>query len=142
MPGVEPHQVFLLIDENLSPQLVKTAVARGFRAVHVNHVGLTTKHDKSVARYAVDHDMIVVTRNRADFERMYARRALHPGLVFLIADRDMTFSVAEQADMLSASLDEIIANEPIQQAILVELLGEAADGLALRMTRIDLPAEA
>lgn len=34
-----------LIDENLSPKLVEPARARGYEAMHVNHLGLRTEKD-------------------------------------------------------------------------------------------------
>ncbi len=136
---MEPHRFFLLIDEQLSRLLVKTAALRGFRAVHVNDVGLNTRHDKQIARYAVEHDMIVVTRNRSDFEQIYWRRELHPGLIFLVANDGQPFSAEDQAAMLDAALDELLVGEPIQEAIVISLLGENESGLRMSVARHPLP---
>ena len=49
----------------------------------MNEVNLRTAADKHIARYAIENGMVLVTNNVADFRRLYARRKLHPGLIFL-----------------------------------------------------------
>jgi hypothetical protein len=78
---VQPHQFGLLIDENLTPDLVKIARQRRFRARHVNEVNLRTSSDAAVARFALEEGLVVVTSNMADFRKLYARRKMHPGLI-------------------------------------------------------------
>jgi len=75
--------VNLLVDENLSPELVQRLAARGVAAVHVAHIGLPGASDPELWRYAFDHDQIVVTINAADFLYLAAKVELHPGLVVL-----------------------------------------------------------
>ena len=73
----------LLVDENLSPELVQRLAARGVAAVHVAHIGLPGASDPELWRYAFEHDQIVVTINAADFLYLAAQVELHPGLVVL-----------------------------------------------------------
>lgn len=138
--GLLPGQFKLLIDENLSPKLVKFARRRGFPATHVNEVNLRTADDKHIARYAVDNGMILVTNNMADFTRLYQRRELHPGLIFLQCDVKGIFNDRNQATMLSAVLDELIQNDLIQEALRINLIEDTGNGLIWRVTRYRLPA--
>lgn len=73
----------LLVDENLSPELVQRLAARGVAAVHVAHIGLPGASDPELWRHAFEHDQIVVTINAADFLVLAANVELHPGLVVL-----------------------------------------------------------
>src|SRR5262245_40310929 len=123
-PGLLPSQFKLLIDENLSPGLAQLARSRGFHAVHVNEINLRTAGDKHIARHAVDNGMVLVTDNMADFTRLYRRRELHPGLIFLQCDVKRIFTDRNQATMLSAVLDELIQDDLIQEAIRINLRSE------------------
>jgi predicted nuclease of predicted toxin-antitoxin system len=106
---LQPHQFGLLIDENLSPALVKFAGSRGFYTRHVNEVNLRTTTDKAVATFAIAHNLVVVTNNMADFRRHYRKRKFHPGLIFLACDIDEIFTKENQAALLNVALDEILA---------------------------------
>lgn len=139
-PRVKPHQFNLLIDENLTPGLVKFARGRGFKALHVNEVDLRTTSDKAVAQHALKHEMIVVTNNMVDFRKLYAKRKLHPGLIFLSATDEQTFTRENQAALFNVALDEILANDILQEVVLVKLLGEDEEGeIDYELTRHELP---
>lgn len=88
----KPHQFQLLIDENLTPALVKFARSRGFSSRHVNDVNLQGKSDKEVVNYAIKNSLVVVTNNMADFRSRYRHRKLHPGLIFLACEVDEIFT--------------------------------------------------
>jgi predicted nuclease of predicted toxin-antitoxin system len=75
--------ITFLIDENLSPSLVKTANAHGYLAFHVNHRGLSSFRDEQVLRYLLDEDLTLVTNNWDDFRPMLGRELVHPGAVIL-----------------------------------------------------------
>lgn len=75
--------ITFLIDENLSPSLVRAANARGYLAFHVNHRGLTSAKDEQVLRYLLCEDLTLVTNNWDDFRPMLGREAVHPGVVIL-----------------------------------------------------------
>ncbi len=136
---VLPHQFDLLIDENLTLDLVKVARSRGFPARHVNDVGLRTASDKAVARFAIRRGLVVVTNNMADFRRIYARRRLHPGLIFLTAVDEDAFTRTNQAVLLNIALDDILANDLLQEVVLVRLLSDTKSDLDYELTRHELP---
>jgi hypothetical protein len=73
--------------------------------------------------------MVLVTNNMADFTRLYRRRELHPGLIFLQCDVKGIFTDRNQATMLSVVLDELIQDDLIQEAIRINLLEDTGNGL-------------
>jgi predicted nuclease of predicted toxin-antitoxin system len=73
-----------LIDENLSPRLVEPARARGYEAMHVNHLGLRTEVDWDLLRVVAAQDWVLVTNNAIEFRGRYREIELHPGVVFLL----------------------------------------------------------
>jgi predicted nuclease of predicted toxin-antitoxin system len=138
-PRLLAHQFALLIDENLTPELVRYARSRGFRASHVNDVNLRTRKDKDVARYAVEHGMVVVTNDMADFSKVYARRKLHPGLIFLCAAQPVLLTRNNQATLLGVALDDILRHDLLQEVLRVLLLRETRDTIDWELTRHELP---
>lgn len=71
-----------LIDECLSPALVGVAKAHGHAATHIVQLGRAGISDLEVTLLALAGLQIVVTNNRGDFLRPYARLGTdHPGLV-------------------------------------------------------------
>ena len=75
----------ILIDENLSPALVRQLAEVGAAAVHVAHCGLSGASDPVVWRYAFKHDQVVVTSNVEDFLQLAGDVDLHPGVIVLRA---------------------------------------------------------
>lgn len=73
-----------LIDENLSPVLVEQARARGFEAMHVNHLGLDTVADWDLLGVVAERYWVLVTNNAIEFRRRHRAIELHPGVVFLL----------------------------------------------------------
>jgi predicted nuclease of predicted toxin-antitoxin system len=72
----------LLLDENISPALVGRLAEVGVYAQSVPHVGLAGRADHVVWKYALDHDLAVVTTNARDFIELLDV-AVHPGLIVL-----------------------------------------------------------
>lgn len=72
----------LLLDEHISPALVSRLVECGIYAQSVPHVGMSGKSDREVWRYALHHDVVVVTTNARDFIQLLDVD-LHPGLIVL-----------------------------------------------------------
>ena len=70
-----------LIDENLSPQLVRVLAERGCSAQHAAHVGLAGSPDAIVWWFAFQHDQVVVTANWEDFLQLASSSDIHPGLI-------------------------------------------------------------
>ena len=106
----------------------------------MNEVNLRTAADKHIARYAVDNGMILVTSNVADFRRLYARRKLHPGLIFIQCAGKAIFTEYNQTTLLGAVLDDILQHDLVQEAIFINLLEDAAAGLHWDLRRQPLPA--
>ena len=79
-----------LIDECLTPALVKIAKERGYFAQHVSRIkDLKGKSDRKVTQYALENSMIVVTNNLVDFDQIYRTREAHPGLIFMSASGNL-----------------------------------------------------
>jgi predicted nuclease of predicted toxin-antitoxin system len=80
--------VRLLIDECLSPALVREAQRSGSEAHHLAHLGKAGLEDREVVAFALARDMILVTNNASHFRRLYAAQELHPGLMILVPNTD------------------------------------------------------
>lgn len=121
----------LLIDENLSPELVQRLAAKGVAAVHVAHIGLSGASDPEVWRYAFDHDQIAVTINAADFLYLAETVELHPGLVVLRTVGGL--SRAEQWAWVEPVIDRLLASgDPlVNKAVVVTGKG--------KFTTVDIP---
>lgn len=72
----------LLLDENISPALVRPLADLGVYSQSVPHVGLAGRADHAIWRYALDHDFAVVTTNARDFIELLDG-PVHPGLIVL-----------------------------------------------------------
>ena len=80
----------LLLDEHISPALVRKLGEKGLYAVAVAvavavaaaHVGLSGEPDEHIWNYALEHDFAVVTTNARDFIRLL-NVEVHPGLIVL-----------------------------------------------------------
>jgi hypothetical protein len=86
--------------------------------------------------------MILVTNNIGDFTRLYKRRTLHPGLIFLQCDVKRIFTDRNQATMLSAVLEDLLHSDLVQEAISIRLVEDTGQGLIWKLTRYPLPKDA
>jgi predicted nuclease of predicted toxin-antitoxin system len=102
--------VRLLVDECLSPALVREAQQFGIEAYHVAHVGRAASKDWEVVAYALARDMVLVTNNASDFRRLYAAQQLHPGLVILVPNvgREMQLRLFRAALVRLRDLGELV----------------------------------
>ena len=106
----------ILLDENLSPTLVKKLGTIGVAAEHVAHIGKTGLSDPELWDLAMERDAIVATINASDFLRLAARSELHVGLIVLRAqglDRDQQWEWLEPAVQHLLEVGE----DPVNQAI-------------------------
>ena len=71
----------LLLDENVSPSIVRPLSETGHDAYHVRDRGLMGQPDHVIWRHAVEEDRLMVTINARDFVRLAKREELHGGLV-------------------------------------------------------------
>jgi len=74
----------LLIDECLSPALVRVANGLGYEAYHVVHRGWAGLTDGQVLQVVVREEFVIVTNNRDDFLALIRGVELHPGLIVIL----------------------------------------------------------
>jgi predicted nuclease of predicted toxin-antitoxin system len=94
----------VLLDENISPSLVKKLGEKGVYAVAAAHVGLSGKTDIEVWMYAFENDFVVVTTNARDFIRLLDVE-LHPGLIVL---RESGLSREHQWDRIRPIIEHVL----------------------------------
>lgn len=113
----------------LHTSLVGGAERRGHEARHVNWLGLSGETDWNLMQRIVAEDFTFVTNNARDFRKLYGRQKLHAGLMIIVPQ----VLPDRQRALFEAVLDEIGAEEPINEAIEVEL----ENGVAV-ITRYEL----
>ncbi|HEX8907084.1 MAG TPA: DUF5615 family PIN-like protein [Longimicrobiaceae bacterium] len=72
-----------LIDECLTPELVRVAAELGFNAYHVTHRGWPSRSDAFLLQRLLEEDLTLVTNNWKDFRPMLQRAGIHAGAVVL-----------------------------------------------------------
>ena len=93
----------LLLDEHISPALVRRLAECGVYAQAVPHVGLSGRTDREVWKYALDHDFVVVTTNARDFIQLL-NVDVHPGLIVL---RESGLTRDEQWDRILPVVEQV-----------------------------------
>ncbi len=93
----------LLLDENISPALVRLLADIEVYSQSVPHVGLVGRPDHVVWQYALDHDFAVVTTNARDFIELLDA-PVHPGLIVL---RESGLSRHEQWERLRPVVEQV-----------------------------------
>ena len=93
----------LLLDENISPALVRRLADIGVYAQSVPHVGLAGRADREIWNYALDHDFAVVTTNAQDFIELL-NVDVHPGLIVF---RESGLSRIEQWDRIRPVIQHV-----------------------------------
>ncbi len=121
-----------LVDENLSVALSEAAQAAGFEAMHVVHLGLASERDWDLLTAVRDGDWVLVTNNAVEFQRRYARLAIHAGVVFIRP----SVRRAQQLELFGAALADIAA-EPDIINIAVDV--DYAEEGRIRIRRYALP---
>ena len=91
-----------------------------------------------IARYAVDRNMILCTSNIVHFKDIYQEHEAHPGIVFFVGHSKLR-KKAGQLKMMDMALDEIEAEEPIQQAIVIAAIRGSNSSVDLSSDRYYLP---
>lgn len=84
----------LLIDENLSPELVAQLSEVFPGSVHVREVGLAAASDSAVWRYARDHDLTIVSKDE-DFHHASFLRGAPPKVIGINLGNCSTRSVSQ-----------------------------------------------
>jgi len=113
--------VKFLIDECLSPALVRIAHGRGHgESTHTTWLGLRSRKDWSIVRRAVDAGYVLVTNNTTDFTSLVSREGVHCGLVCLdVAPGLMSLDV--QRRLFTLAIDHLGDTEPINEALQITL---------------------
>jgi len=123
-----------LIDECLSPALVRIARERGHGAsTHITWLGSRSRKDWSIVRRAVDSGYVLVTNNTTDFTSLVGREGVHCGLVCLdVAPGLMSLEVQRQ--LFTLALDRLGDTEPINEVLQITLQSDRS----VRIERYDL----
>ena len=126
-----------LVDECLSPELVKLAHDRGHgESSHVVWRHLQGKKDWELKPFILDGDWTFVTRNSIDFRGpssrtgsrgQYADVEIHAGLVCLNGPDGMDLDL--QIEMFEQALDEIAGNEDLVNQVLEITLEDGRRGI-------------
>lgn len=77
------NDVSLLLDENMSPNIVPRLNEAGIDAVHVRDRGLLRKSDYQLLKYAADEHRAVATINIVDFAKLVTTRPFHHGIAVI-----------------------------------------------------------
>ena len=107
----------LLIDENLSPSLVRLLQDIFPGSLHIETAGLLSTEDDDIWDYAQRRNLIVMTKD-ADYRRLSLERG-HPPKVILI--RIGNCRVREVEALLRNHYDEILALEQDPARGIIEL---------------------
>jgi hypothetical protein len=124
----------------LSPELIEVAAARGYHALSVTLIHrLRGRGDHIVARYALDRDLVLITGNIADFERIYQEKEVHPGLIFFASSHTKLLALPYQQKMMELALDEIDTSEPVQEVVYVAATALKSKRVKINIERYFLP---
>jgi hypothetical protein len=135
-----------LIDECLSPKLVKLAQDKGYgESTHVAWRKLAGKKDWELKPIILDGDWTFVTRNSVDFRGpiaspgsrgQYADVVIHAGLICLNGPKGMTADV--QLELFGQALEELAVEVDLINQVLEITLD---DNDELHILRYSLPPE-
>lgn len=92
-----------LVDENLSVQLPRVAIERGYEAIHVNHRGLHQAADWEILEVIEKEGWVLVTNNAIEFRGRFRKLEVHPGGVFLVPSVPRSL----QIELFRIALDEV-----------------------------------
>ena len=116
----------LLVDECLSPELVKRAHGKGYgQSSHVVWMKRGGLKDWELREFIVDGDWTFVTKNSADFrgppnnpgsKGQYAEVAVHAGLICLNGPPGMDLDM--QIELFNEALDELARNSDLVNQVL------------------------
>lgn len=92
----------LLLDANLSPQVVDALRAHGHETLHVGDVDMLTATDETILEWAAEHEYVVATADSDFGALLFRRRSARPSVIHI---RDVSHRPPEaHAALLVASL--------------------------------------
>ncbi len=99
----------LLLDQNLSPRLIEHLHDVYPGSVHVASVGLERAVDEDIWRYALQHELAIVTKD-ADFSEMRLLRRSAPKVVWIrrgnCSTSDIEMILRDNHDELRAFMND------------------------------------
>ncbi len=113
-----------LIDECLSPKLVRVANDRGFEAYHVAHRGWSGDPDFKILQHLIDEELILVTNNQDDFLSLIEDVDIHPGIVVIVEN----VRQARQVQLFKVALDACVTMGDMINAV-VEVRNDGTTSL-------------
>jgi predicted nuclease of predicted toxin-antitoxin system len=129
-----------LIDECLSGDLANLANEYGYYALATNRMGRwRSRTDYAISKYAIDHDLVLVTNDRLDFEAIYEQHEIHPGIVFLTSGHSKLRELKYQIAMFTLALDVLEERDPTSEAILVTAREGRGKQVRLNIQRYAFP---
>jgi predicted nuclease of predicted toxin-antitoxin system len=84
-----------------SKSLAAALATAGHTVTTPNQAGLSGEDDEIHFRYAVQHDLILLTRDPDDFIVLHEGNPRHPGLLLIRQDNDITRDMSD-ADVVAA----------------------------------------
>lgn len=118
-----------LVDECLHTTLVAVAQNHGHDCFHVNWLGLSGETDWDLMPRIIEGDFTFVTNNARDFRKLYAKEALHAGLVIIVPQ----VLPARQRELFDAILEELVSAEELLNEV-IEITLEDDDVVMTRYT--------
>jgi predicted nuclease of predicted toxin-antitoxin system len=97
------NEVRLLLDENISPNIVPRLWDEGIDAVPLRDRAMLRARDHQVFSFAAKEDRAVATINESDFEKIVAGMESHPGVISIPSggSRD------EQFDYIMTAVEQL-----------------------------------
>lgn len=118
----------LLFDQNLSPRLVDQVVGRFPESLHVQRVGLSTASDVEVLEFAVDQDLVIVTKDK-DFADLVTTRGDGPRVLWVMLGNVTTDEIAEAILDAADSILQLL-DDPVVQIVQLTRLRQVGDQAA------------
>jgi predicted nuclease of predicted toxin-antitoxin system len=129
-----------LIDECLSSGLADLAIEHDYYALATTRMGRWRgRNDYSVARFAIDRDLVLVTNDRHDFEAIYEQIEVHPGIVFITAGHSKLRELKYQLATFNLVLEAVEDSDPLSEAILVTAKEGRGRQVRLNISRYAFP---
>lgn len=73
----------LLLDANLSPQVVDVLRANGHEALHVGEADMLTATDETILEWAAEHEYVVATADSDFGALLFRRRSARPSVIHI-----------------------------------------------------------
>ena len=83
MSNAKPVNVRLLLDENVSPNIVSRLWAIGADSLHIRDRAKLRAPDYRVLQLAMAENRAVITIDVADFEKLVSNEQQHPGILVI-----------------------------------------------------------